>query len=234
MPVTEAATTTSSYTALQNKSAKKPSHVDASAQHSSSSATPLNITVMETLQSLRQQVAGQTQDMHQRASNQFEQLRTWLTQSIQKHASTARAYINRYPPLAAFIFSLLVLSAVPVSIYLIFAVVTSAVVLTIALIGFSVVEGTMLLAGGGVLLALLAGIGLFTLVTFGFISFIYAGYRIGLTIVNQLWQTTGTITQYGSSPFGQLPSQQQGAGLEPCFGQQSSASTPQGMPLMSR
>lgn len=236
MTVAEATTTTNSQPAPQSKLAKKHSHIDASAQCSSSSTTPLNATVMETLQSLRQQVADQTQDIHQHASNQFEQLRTWLMQFVQKHASTAHEYINRYPPLAAFVFSLLVLSAVPVSIYLIFAVITSAVILTIALIGFSVVEGTMLLAGGGVLLALLGGICLFTLFAFGFISFVYFGYRIGSMAVNQLWQTTNAFTQHSSSLFGQPSSQHQGAGLESCLGvgQQPSSSTPQGMPLMSR
>lgn len=155
--------------------------------------------IMETLQSIRQQVSDQTQDIQQRASNQVEHLRNWITRSLQNSVSILREYANRYPPFAAFLFSLLVLSAIPVSIYVLFAVCTSAAILAIALIGFSIVEGTMLVCGGGILLAVLGGVCLFTLITFGFISFFYTAYRLILMMFDRAYQVGSSITGVGLS-----------------------------------
>ena len=167
---------------------------------------------METLQSLRQQVTGQTQEFQQKANTQLESFKNYIGNCLQNSAGTLREYVNKYPPLAAFVFSLLVLSAVPISIYIAFALVTSAIVLTIALIGFSIVEGTMLMAAGGILLAVLGGVGLFSLVTFGFISFIYLGYKGGSMLVNQIYQTTSGST---FSPGSQIPQVQAHSGMTP-------------------
>ena len=144
--------------------------------------------LMETLQSIRHQVSGQTQDLHQRASHQFEHLRNWLTRNLLHLASTLREYANTYPPFAAFLFSLIVLSAIPVGIYLAFAVCTSVAVLTLALLGFVVVEGAMLICSGGLLLAILGCIAFFTTVLFAFISLFYAGYRVALTLFDRVYQ----------------------------------------------
>lgn len=201
-----------------SKNSKKFPSTDSKLPYSFNTAEVNINSLMETLQSLRQQVAGQTQDIQQRASSQLDSFRQYISNCLQNSANTLREYVNRYPPLAAFIFSLLVLSAIPITVYLTFAIVTSAVVLTIALIGFSIVEGTMLMAGGGILLAVLGGVGLFSLVTFGFISFIYLGYKAGAMIINQVQQTTGysTFGQY-SSHIPQVPSQQSNipAGMTP-------------------
>lgn len=160
--------------------------------HTAQSQQPSAI-IMETLQSIRHQVSGQTQDIQRRASNHYEQLRSWIARGSQNSVSTLREYVNRYPPLAAFLFSLVVLSAIPVSIYLLFAVCSSIAVLVIALIGFSIVEGTMLMLGGGLLLAILGGIGLFTLVIFAFISSIYIGYRAASMMFDRVYQAGGSI-----------------------------------------
>ena len=149
---------------------------------------------METLQALRQQVQGQTGDVQQKVSSQFENIRNWAMNCVQNASGTLREYANRYPPLAAFLLTFGLLSAVPVTTFALFATISSAIVLTIALIGFSIVEGTMLAAAGGLLLIVLAGIGVFTTCSFGFLAFIYAGYRLGSNVINQLYQAGSSIT----------------------------------------
>lgn len=177
--------------------------------------------LMETLQSLRQQVQNQAQDVQSRAQSTISQAQDWLNRNCQQCYSNMRELANRYPPVAAFLFTLIALSAIPVSIFAIFAVVSSAVVLTIALVGFSVVEGTMLAAGGGLLLLVLSGVGIFSVITFAFVSFVYVGYRAGYTIINQIWQKTNQMSGGQQSGIGgfNLPSvgqpSQQPSGLNP-------------------
>ena len=124
----------------------------------------------------------------QNLQSQIDRSRAWLQQNLRQGAETLRQYINQYPPLAAFLFTLLVLSAVPVSIFVVFGVTTAVFFLSVALVGFSVVEGTILITSGSVLLAVLAGIGLFTTCAFGFIGLCYLGYRGTCAACSQLWQ----------------------------------------------
>lgn len=123
----------------------------------------------------------------------LERMREWLQNWIQNSADTLRVYVNQYPPLAAFLFTLLILSAVPVSVYVIFGLVTSTIFLTIALIGFSFVEGFVLLTSGGILMTVLGSIALFTTIGFAFISAIYIGYRGTSYLASNLWQASGQI-----------------------------------------
>lgn len=133
-----------------------------------------------------QQVSGQM-------TGGLERVRDWLQQWIQNAADTLRVYVNQYPPLAAFLFTLLVLSAVPVSVFVIFALVTSAIFLTISLVGFSMVEGFILLTSGGILMSVLGCIALFTTIGFAVISVIYLGYRGSSFLASNLWQAGGQL-----------------------------------------
>jgi hypothetical protein len=119
---------------------------------------------------------------------QIDRSRLWIQQNLRQSTETLRQYINQYPPLAAFLFTLLVLSAVPVSVFVVFGVTTAVFFLSVALIGFSVVQGTILITSGSVLLAVLTGIGLFTTCAFGFFGVCYMGYRGGCAACCQLWQ----------------------------------------------
>lgn len=150
-----------------------------SQQHFGSSSSPFTGTM--------HQMTGQM-------SGGLERMRDWLQNWIQNAADTLRVYVNQYPPLAAFLFTLLVLSAVPLSVYVIFGLVTSAIFLTIALVGFSMVEGFVLLTSGGILMTILGGIALFTTVGFTVISTIYLGYRASRYVGSNIWQAGGQIS----------------------------------------
>lgn len=141
----------------------------------------------------RQQAQYGMQHMTGQMTGSLERVRDWLQQWIQNSADTLRVYVNQYPPLAAFLFTLLVLSAVPVSVYVLFGLVTSAIFLTIALVGFSFVEGFILLTSGGILMAILSGIALFTTIGFAVISSIYLSYRGGCFLASNIWQASSQI-----------------------------------------
>lgn len=130
----------------------------------------------------------------EQAEGGVDRLRNWLQGCIQNTSDTLRVYINQYPPLAAYLFSLIVLSAIPVSVYVLFAVITAAIVGSIALVAFAAVEGTMLMAGGGLLLAVLSGIGLFTTIGFSVLSAIYIGYRTFSMVFGRVWEGAGYMT----------------------------------------
>lgn len=129
----------------------------------------------------------------QGVQSQIDRARNWIQNNLKCVTETLRQYINQYPPLAAFLFTLLILSAVPVAIFVVFGVSTTVFFLTIALIGFSAVEGTILLTSGGILLAILSGIALFTTCTFGFLALSYMGYKGTCSACSQLWQGASYI-----------------------------------------
>ena len=156
-----------------------------------------------------QQTGQQFQQQAQQGANT---MRNWLTQSINNTAESLRYYVNRYPPLAAFLFTLLVLSAVPVATFGLFTFVTSAIFLSIALIGFGIVEGLCLMAGGGVLLTVLGGITLVTTIAFGWVAMIYAVWRSGSFVANKMMeggQQLGQRTQEAIHQMQQSSQQQQ-------------------------
>lgn len=184
----------------------------------SSTSMPYSSTTGSTSQQPQQQTPFSMPSGLQNIQSQIDRARYWLQNNLRGVTEQARYYINQYPPLAAFLFTLLVLSAVPVSIFVAFGVVTSVFFLSVALIGFSVVEGTILLTSGGVLLAVLGGIGLFTTCAFGFLALCYMGYRGTCMACNQLWQ--------GASYVGSKV-QEQSSQFMPTGQQQSSFSQPQ-------
>jgi hypothetical protein len=134
----------------------------------------------------------------------FDRMRSWLQYSIENSADFMRRYVNQYPPLAAYLFTLMAMSAIPVSMYTVFAVVSSAVLISIAVIGFCVIEGTILLASGGLLLTVLGTITFFTTLAFGFFGFIWLGYRAFSGVFGTMWQGASTLT----STVGQKLSEQ--------------------------
>ena len=146
----------------------------------------------------------------QGVQSQVENIRNWIMNALKNTTDTLRQYVNQYPPLAAFIFTLLLLSAVPVSVFVVFGVSTTVFFLTIALIGFSAVEGTILITSGGILLAVLSGIALFTTCTFGFLALCYMGYRGTCSACNQLWQGASYIgSKVQEQTQSMMPQQQQ-------------------------
>ena len=160
-----------------------------------------------------------------------DRARFWVQNTLKNSTDTIRQYVTQYPPLAAFLFTLLLLSAVPVSIFVVFGVSTTVFFLTIALIGFSAVEGTILITTGGILLAVLSGIALFTTCTFGFIALCYMGYRGTCSACCQLWQGAsyiGSKVQESTQSMMMPQQQQQQPGMMGGSSFQQSSQQPQG------
>ena len=158
-----------------------------------SGATTTTTTGSSTTSPASSYIPGQY-SMPQGVQSQVEKARNWIQNVLKNSTDTIRQYINQYPPLAAFLFTLLLLSAIPVSAFVVFGVSTTVFFLSIALIGFSVVEGTILITSGGILLAVLSGIALFTTCTFGFLALCYMGYRGSCAACCQLWQGASYIS----------------------------------------
>src|SRR4051812_23459682 len=106
---------------------------------------PKLLPKMETVRQATQGMVGQSS----------QRMTSMVTQWLSRTFDTMRVYVNRYPPLAAFLFALFTLSSIPVGVFLIFATISSSITLFIALSGFALVEGVMLLFAGGALLLVL-------------------------------------------------------------------------------
>lgn len=200
--------------------------------------------VMESFGQARSQMSQQASH----AQQQMKHYGNWLNDSLTRAADTLRDYVNRYPPLAAFLFTLVVLCAVPVGVFALFAVITSSIFLSIALIGFGVVEGFFLMVGGGILLAVLSCIGLVTTIGFSWIGAIYVVYKGGSSVFSRLGQqaqyglqrTQESLQHMTSAPTSSSSQQQQplssqfanimsGGSNQP----QSSSTSPQSTPFSS-
>ena len=156
------------------------------AQTSSTSSTSPSSTYVPGQYSMPQGFQG--------VSSVVERARNWAQNALKNGTDFVRQYVTQYPPVAGFLFTLLLLSAVPVSIFVVFGLSTTIFFLTIALIGFSAVEGTILITSGGILLTVLSGVALFTTCTFGFLALCYMGYRGSCSACSQLWQGASYIT----------------------------------------
>lgn len=138
---------------------------------------------------------GQPQQQSQQGfGGIFSTAREWMQYSIENSSDFMRRYVNQYPALAAYLFTLMAFSAVPVSIYTIFGLVSSLVLLSIALVGFAAIEGTILLASGGLLLTVLGTITFFTTLAFGFIGFVWLGYKSFRAVFGRVWEGAGYVT----------------------------------------
>jgi len=138
--------------------------------------------------------AGQQPSEQQQSYGMLSKARDWMQYSIENSSDLLRRYVNKYPPVAAYLFTLMLFSAIPVSIYTIFGLVSSTVLLTIALVGFAAIEGTILLASGGLLLTVLGTITFFTTLAFGFFGFVWLGYRSFRTVFGRVWEGAGYVT----------------------------------------
>lgn len=174
-------------------------------------------TAKTTVDNIMEQMGQYKQQAQQQAQGSVMNVRNWLVQSINSTSDTLRHYINRYPPLAAFLFTLIVLSAVPVACFTVFTFVTSAIFLTVALIGFGVVEGLCLMAGGGVLLAVLGGITLVTTIGFAWISLVYVAWRGSSVLAQRLMEGGQQLGQKTQEAIHQMQ-QQSGQSSNPITG----------------
>lgn len=212
-------------------------------QHSApttSTSTPTTTTTktlenfMERMGEYKQQAQERMGEYKQQAQQQAQgsvmSVRNWLVQAINNTSDTLRHYINRYPPLAAFLFTLIVLSAVPVACFTIFTFVTSAIFLTVALVGFGFVEGLCLMAGGGVLLAVLGGIALVTTIGFAWVSLVYVAWRGGSFMAQRLMESGQQLGQKTQEAIHQMQQQSGTTGYQsqqPSSGIFSTSSTSQ-------
>jgi hypothetical protein len=163
--------------------------------------------LIEQFGQVRQQASQSAQQMSLVASNKAIQARNWLFESLTIAANQIGEYANRYPPLAAFIFTLLIFSAIPLGIFVLFSIVTSVIFLSIALISFGIVEGICLATGGTVLLAVLGGITFVTAIGFAWIAAFYAFYKGGLGVFARFSESAGYLTQKTQETIQQLKQQ---------------------------
>lgn len=133
--------------------------------------------------------------------NRFQNILNLLQQIGRNLVENLRIYVNQYPPLAAFLFTIMAFSAVPITIFLLFAGTSIAITLSTALIGFSLVEGTLLMLGGGLLAVFLGGVTLFTSIGFTWLLGIWIAYR-GIQFLYQ--RMSGTSSSIGESVTGSL------------------------------
>jgi Promethin len=134
--------------------------------------------------------SGSSQNMNVRLQNILN-----LIQQIARNLfENIRAYTNQYPPLAAFLFTLLALSIVPVTVFLLFAGGTLAVTLSTALIGFGLVEGFLLMIGGAFLALALGGIAICTGVGFAWLFGIWIAYRGAYFLYQRVSGTAGSLS----------------------------------------
>lgn len=170
------------------------------------------------MEQFRSQAGQQVHQMSQQASTNVERARNWLIDSIQSAADTLRDYVNRYPPLAAFLFTLLVLSAVPIGVFVLFGLISSSIFLSIALVGFGMIEGFCLMAGGAVLMTTLGGIGLVTTIAFAWVAVIYAFYKGGSSMFGRISEGAGYISQRTQETLQQMQQQQPTSSTNPLTG----------------
>lgn len=163
--------------------------------------------LIEQFGQVRQQASQSAQQMSLVASTKAIQARNWLFDSITIAANQIGEYANQYPPLAAFIFTLLVFSAIPLGIFVLFSIITSVIFLSIALISFGIVEGICLATGGTFLLVVLGGITFVTAIGFAWIAALYALYKGGLGVFARFSGTAGYLTQKTQETIQQLKQQ---------------------------
>jgi hypothetical protein len=134
------------------------------------------------------------------ATGKAHSLMSWCQSNARYVADTIRVYGQRHPPLAAYLLTLFALSSIPLTIFLIFSMSSAFVFLSIAFIGFSMAEGTMLAIGSGILLFVVGGIGLFTSIAFFWIAlawYSFKGFRYAFSKVNQGVSQVATNVKQG-------------------------------------
>ena len=118
-----------------------------------------------------------------------------------------RYYVQQYPPLAAFLFTLLALSIIPITFFLLFAGGSIAVTLSTALIGFGLIEGFLLMISGGILALVLGGVTLVTGVGFAWLLGIWLVYKGGSYVMTRVGGTAGSLGESVTGSFRQMGQQ---------------------------
>jgi Promethin len=162
--------------------------------------------LIEQFGQVRQQATHSAQQMSQVASNKVGQARSWIIEIV-SISDKLRDYVNRYPPLAAFLFTLMALSAAPLGIFALFGLITASIFLSIALIGFGIVEGFFLMTGGTILMAVLGGITLITTIGFIWGAAIYAAYKGGSDVLGRFSESAGYLSKRGQETFQRIQQQ---------------------------
>ncbi|XP_077172457.1 lipid droplet assembly factor 1 [Paroedura picta] len=107
-------------------------------------------------------------------------------------------YLDRHPFVALSLLVFMAVSAVPVAIFLVFAISTSV----IACIGVVIVEGFVVSLGGITLLCMLGGLGLVSLAVSAVLSISY----LALTTMLKYWSApNGPSKNEGANGIGSLP-----------------------------
>ena len=168
---------------------------------------------MEQIKQATQKVTEATQEAQSGLQGATEGIQNVISTAqcmITKAAECGQCYMKKYPTLAAYGFSLLVFSAIPVSLFVLFASISSAVTLGLSLFGFAVVQGILVLFGGGVLLLVLGAIASVTTMVFFWVSLFYGGVQ-GLSSFFSRMKEMGVI-EPGTSTQGS----HQGGVCSPC------------------
>jgi hypothetical protein len=113
---------------------------------------------------------------------------------VQNMGDTLRIYVNRYPPLAVFLFTLIAASGIPITMFLIFAAITVALTFSTATIGAILFEAAFLALGGGVLLAVLVCIAVVTSVGFSWLFGFWVAYRSACMLFSKISSGTSSLT----------------------------------------
>ena len=140
---------------------------------------PMESTILQA----QQQAKKTIEEYKFSAKERIEKARGVVSRIIEYSTDVVRAYINRSPLAAAFLFILLALSTIPLSVFVVFALSSTAFTLSCAVVGFSMFEGTCLMIGAGVLLFVLAGIAVLTTLAFLWGYGMYLTYYAGSPII---------------------------------------------------
>jgi len=141
-----------------------------------------------------EQVQHTTKQTSRAMTNRFRNIIDYMQGMMQNMGDTLRIYVNRYPPLAAFLFTLLIFSAIPITMFLIYVATTVAVTFSTATIGVVVVEGALLALGAGALLTVLFVITAVTGVGFSWLFSFWLAYRSAYVLFSKVSSGTSSLT----------------------------------------
>ncbi|KAJ3200850.1 hypothetical protein HDU67_001763 [Dinochytrium kinnereticum] len=97
-------------------------------------------------------------------------------------ASFAKAFLDKYPPIKAFVYTLAGTSAVPLAVFLGWAGIVLTICLAIAGTGVAFVQGGFMVFGGFILFWFLAGAFIFTAIATFWFTAAYFAYKVAQAI----------------------------------------------------
>ncbi|KAJ3105472.1 hypothetical protein HDU97_008088 [Phlyctochytrium planicorne] len=96
--------------------------------------------------------------------------------------SYAKAILDRYPPLKAFVYTLAGTSAIPLAVFMAYAGIILAICLSVAGTGVALVQGGFMVFGGFVLFWFLAGAFIFTSIATFWFTAAYFAFQVAKAI----------------------------------------------------